>query len=264
MDVLERILNVKRAELEIEKGQLPMRRAIEMASAAPPPRDFPAAIRRPGPVNIIAEVKRASPSRGMIRENAEPDAVARSYEAAGAVAISVLTDAKFFLGSPEHLKLVRDAVALPLLRKDFIFDEYQIYRSRALGADSLLLIARVLEKKALRTLIGVTRSLHMEALVEVHTAEELDKAVECGAAVIGVNNRDLTTMDVSLEHSLALADRLPVEVARVSESGIETAEDIARLRAVGYHAVLIGETLMKSPDPEVALRALAGTGPTAE
>lgn len=264
MDVLERILKVKRAELEIEKLQLPMRRAIEMASAAPPPRDFPAAVRRPGQVNIIAEVKRASPSRGKIRENAEPDAVARSYEIAGAAAISVLTDAKFFLGSPDHLKLVRDAVAVPLLRKDFIFDEYQIYRSRALGADSLLLIARVLERRALRTMIGVTRSLHMEALVEVHTVEDLDKAVECGAAIIGVNNRDLGTMKVSLEHSLALADRLPVEVARVSESGITTAEDIARLRAVGYHAVLIGETLMKAPDPEAALRALTGMEPTGE
>jgi indole-3-glycerol phosphate synthase len=264
MDVLERILNVKRAELEAEKGQLPMRRAIEMASAAPPPRDFPAAVRRPGSVNVIAEVKRASPSRGNIPANADPDVVARSYEVAGAAAISVLTDAKFFLGAPEHLKIVREAVAVPLLRKDFIFDEYQIYRSRALGADSLLLIARVLERKALRTLIGVTRSLHMEALVEVHNVEDLDKAVECGAAVIGVNNRDLSTMTVSLEPALALADKLPVETARISESGIETAADIARLRAVGYHAVLVGETLMKAPVPEAALRALIGAGPAAE
>lgn len=256
MDVLERILNVKRAELEIEKRQLPMRRAIEMASAASPPRDFAAALQRPGSVNIIAEIKRASPSRGNIRKNADPQAVARSYEVAGAAAISVLTDAKFFLGAPEHLKAVRDTVRVPLLRKDFIFDEYQIYRSRALGADSLLLIARVLQRKDLQTLIGVTRSLHMEALVEIHNVEDLEKAVECGAAVIGVNNRDLSTLTVSLENSLALADRLPREIVRVSESGIETPDDIARLSAAGYHAVLIGETLMKASDPGAALRAL--------
>jgi indole-3-glycerol phosphate synthase len=264
MDVLERILNIKRADLEIEKGQLPMRRAIEMASAAPPPRDFPAAIRRPGSVNIIAEVKRATPSGGELRQEAAPDTVARSYETAGAAAISVLTDAKFSLGAPEHLTTVRDAVAVPLLRKDFIFDEYQIYRSRALGADSLLLIARVLERKVLRTLIGVTRSLHMEALVEVRDVEDLDKAVECGAAVIAVNNRDLSTGSVSLERSLSLADRLPVESTRVSESGIETADDIARLRAAGYHAVLVGETLIRAPVPEDALRALIVASPSAE
>lgn len=258
MDVLERIVNAKRAELEMEKGQLPLRRAVEMASAAPPPRDFVAAVRRPGAVNVIAEIKRASPSRGPIRESADPGAIARSYEAAGAAAISVLTDAKFFLGAPEHLATVRGAVAVPLLRKDFIFDEYQVYRSRALGADSILLIARIVDTRTLRTLIGVTRSLHMEALVEVHTVEEIDRAMECGAAVIGVNNRNLSDLTVSLERSLALADRLPSEVTRVSESGIETTDDIARLRAAGFHAVLIGEALMKSPDPEAALRALTG------
>jgi len=261
MDVLERILNMKRVELENEKSRLPMRRLIEMASAAPPPRDFAAALRRPGPMNIIAEIKRPSPTGGILRQEAEPGAFAASYEAAGAAAISVLTDAQFSLGAPEHLKLVRDAVAVPILRKDFIFDEYQIYGSRALGADSLHLIARVLDSKVLRTLIGVTRSLHMEALVEVHTIEELDRAIECGAAVIGVNNRDLASREVSLEHSLSIADRLPVDSIRVSESGIETADDIARLHAVGYHAVLIGETLVKSPDPEAALRALTGAAP---
>jgi len=209
-------------------------------------------------MNIIAEIKRPSPASGNIREDTEPGVFAAAYEAAGAAAISVLTDAQFSLGAPEHLKLVRDAVGVPILRKDFIFDEYQVYGSRALGADSLHLMARILDSKVLRTLIGVTRSLHMEALVEVHTVEELDRAIECGAAVIGVNNRDLATREVSLDHSLAMADRLPVESVRVSESGIETAADIARLHAVGYHAVLIGETLTKSSDPEAALRALTG------
>ncbi len=256
MDVLERILHAKRQELEAQKVQLPMRRAVEMASAAAPPHDFVAAIRQPDRINIIAEVKRASPSGGEIRKSADPAAVARQYAEAGAAAISVLTDARFFLGAPEHLQAARRLVSVPLLRKDFIFDEYQLFRSRALGADSLLLIARILSIKDLKTLIGVTRSLHMEALVEVHSEEDLDKAIGCGAAVIGVNNRDLGTMTVSLDTSLRLAERVPPGIVRVSESGIETREDIDRLRAAGYNAFLIGETLMRAPDPGAALGAL--------
>ena len=256
MDVLERILSAKRADLEIEKAKLPMRRAIEMASSAPPPRDFPAAIRRPDRVNIIAEIKRASPSHGEIRAGADPSTVAGSYASAGAAAISVLTDARFFLGAPEHLEAARIAAPVPLLRKDFIFDEYQLYRSRALGADALLLIARVLTDKELRTLVGVTRSLHMEALVEVHSEQDVARAVDSGAALIGVNNRNLGTMKVTLDTSLSLADRLPSDVLKVSESGIETPEDIARLRAAGYDAFLVGERLMRNSDPGGAVRDL--------
>ena len=264
VDILERILAAKRADLEAEKGRLPMRRAIELASAAPAPHRFADALRQTGRRNVIAELKRASPSKGAIRPAADPDQVARAYEQAGAAAVSVLTDEHFFLGSPHHLEVVRRAVSLPLLRKDFVFDEYQVYRSRALGADALLLIARVLERRLLTTLIGVSRALEMEALVEVHSEEDLDKAVACGATLIGVNNRDLATMTTSLEISLRLAPRLPAEALKVSESGIETRDDLDRLAAAGYDAFLIGERLMREEDPGEALRALIdGGSPTA-
>ena len=258
MDVLGRIIAGKRTELETEKRQLPMRRAIELASAAPPPHPFGAALRAPGRINVIAEVKRASPSRGDIRRAADPATVARAYAEAGAAAVSVLTDERFFLGSPRHLEQVRAAVSLPLLRKDFIFDEYQIYRSRAHGADAVLLIARVLEPRLLQTLLGVTRSLHMEALVEVHDEDELRRALDCGATLVGVNNRDLGSLTVSIDTSLRLAPLLPNTVLRVSESGIESRADLDRLRDAGYEAFLIGERLMREDDPGAALLALLG------
>jgi indole-3-glycerol phosphate synthase len=243
MDVLERIIASKRTELLTEKRQVPMRRAIELASSAPPPHSFGAALRTPGRINVIAEVKRASPSRGEIRRSADPPAVARAYARAGAAAISVLTDERFFLGSPQHLEQVRAAVSLPLLRKDFLFDEYQIYRSRAHGADAVLLIAR---------------SLHMEALVEVHDEDELGRALDCGATIVGVNNRDLGNLTVSIDTSLRLAPLLPPTVLRVSESGIEGRADIDRLRDAGYEAFLVGERLMREEDPGAALTALLG------
>ncbi len=258
MDVLDRIVRAKRIDLERDKAQVPMRRAIEQATGAPAPLDFAAAIRRPGRVNVIAEVKRASPSRGRIQAEARPADVARAYAAVGAVAVSVLTEARFFLGAPEHLTEARETVEVPILRKDFLFDEYQIYQSRALGADSVLLIARILRPRDLTTLIGVARSLHMEPLVEVHTEDEIAKALDCGAAVIGVNNRDLGTMAVSVENSLRLAPLLPDSVARVSESGIEDGLDIERLRAAGFDAFLVGERLMREADPGAALRRLIG------
>lgn len=259
-DVLERIIAAKRADLEREKAQVPMRRVIERASGAPPPLDFAAPLRRRERVNIIAEVKRASPSKGGIREGADPAEVARAYAAAGAAAISVLTESRFFLGAPEHLTAARDSAPIPVLRKDFLFDEYQVYQSRALGADSLLLIARLLSVKDLAMLIGVSRSLHMEPLVEVHAEDEVEKAIEAGAAVVGVNNRDLGTMAVSIENSLRLIPRIPETVVRVSESGIESRADIDRLRGAGFDAFLVGERLMREPDPGAALRALVEGG----
>jgi indole-3-glycerol phosphate synthase len=203
-------------------------------------------------------VKRASPSRGEIRRAADPVAVARAYSQAGAAAISILTDERFFLGSTLHLEQVRTAVSLPLLRKDFLFDEYQIYRSRAHGADAVLLIARVLEPRLLTTLLGVARSLHMEALVEVHDEDELRRALDCGATIIGVNNRDLGSLTVSIETSLRLAPLLPATVVRVSESGIENRADLDRLRDAGYEAFLVGERLMREEDPGAALTTLLG------
>ncbi len=256
LDILERIVQAKRADLQHDIDRVPPRRMIELSSAAPPPHDFAAALRVPGGVKVIAEIKRASPSRGPIREAADPGMMARNYAEAGATAISVLTDARFFLGAPEHLTAARQATSLPLLRKDFIFDEYQIYQSRALGADSLLLIARILAPRELATLLGVARSLLMEPLVEVHNEEEIVKALDAGATLIGVNNRDLGMMTVSIETSLTLIAHLPSEVIKVSESGIEQRADIDRLRAVGYDAFLVGERLMRDPDPGAALRRL--------
>ena len=256
MDILERILAAKRVELEAEKRTVPMRRAIEMASSAPPPHAILPALRRADRVNVIAEVKRASPAKGAIRPGAEPAAVARAYADAGAAAISVLTDARFFLGSPGHLEEARRVVDVPLLRKDFLFEEYQIYRSRALGADAVLLIARVLQRRALSTLIGISRSLDMEALVEVHSEDDIARAVDAGASLIGVNNRDLGTMTTSLETSLRLVGKLPAGAVKVSESGIESRADIDRLRAAGYDAFLVGERLMRDADPGAALRTL--------
>ncbi len=259
-DILERIIRAKRAEVARDKESLPMRRLIEMASAAPPPHDLPSALKRSDRINIIAEVKRASPSRGGIQEGADPVETARAYAEAGAAAISVLTDARFFLGAPGHLTAARAAVAVPVIRKDFLFDEYQVYQSRALGADGLLLIARILDARTLQTLIGVTRSLHMEALVEAHSEDDVRKALDCGAAILGVNNRDLGTMSVSIETSLMLAPLLPDGIVRVSESGIETRGDIDRLRRAGFDAFLIGERLMRESSPGEALRGLVREG----
>jgi indole-3-glycerol phosphate synthase len=260
VNILDRIVQAKRAQVAHDKENVPIRRLIEVATSAAPPRDFAAALRRPEQVNVIAEIKKASPSKGDIQARADVAAVAEGYAAAGAIALSVLTESGFFRGAPEDLAEAKRAVEVPVLRKDFILEEYQVYESRVMGADSLLLIARILPSKDLSSLIGVARSLHLEPLVEVHTEEEAQRAVECGAGVIGVNNRDLQTMAVSIENSLRIARHLPDTVVRVSESGIETRQDIERLRAAGFQAFLIGERLMREPDPGAALRALLGDG----
>ncbi|MGH9750043.1 MAG: indole-3-glycerol phosphate synthase TrpC [Candidatus Polarisedimenticolia bacterium] len=261
MSVLERILAAKRADLAREQEALPMRRLIELAKGAPPPRDFAGALRRPSDgLHVIAEIKRASPSRGGIRQGADVGAIARAYEAAGAAAVSVLTEQHFFLGSPEDLTAAKESIGLPVLRKDFVFDEYQVYQSRLMGADAVLLIARVLERRDLERLVGVTRSLHMEALVEIHETEEIARAAAAGAAIVGVNNRDLATLAVSIDTSLRLAAALPAGMIRVSESGIESHADLERLRQAGYQAALVGERLMRETDPGAALRALRGEG----
>ena len=259
MNLLARILEAKRAELESEKSRLPIRRAIEMASGALPPRSFAPGLRRRDRINVIAEVKGSARPPENPRGGPGPVEAARACALAGAAAISVLTDARFLNGSPSHLADVREAVDLPILRKDFLFDEYQVYRSRGLGADALLLIARVLPPKTLTMLIGVSRSLHMEALVEVHSEEDLRKALDCGASIIGVNNRDPDTMRVSIETSLRLAPLLPEAVTKVSVSGIGTRADLDGLRAAGYDAFLIGERLMRDEDPGAALRSLIGS-----
>lgn len=215
------------------------------------------ALRLSDGINVIAEIKRASPSKGVIRENVAAADLARAYAAGGAIAVSVLTEEDFFRGSLADLKGVRSAVELPVLRKDFIFDEFQIYEAALAGADALLLIAAALDDEQLTRLRVVTEDeLGMDALIEVHTGAEMRRAQDSGATLIGVNNRDLQTFAVSLETSLQLARFASRETTLVSESGLSRSDELHRLRAVGYKGFLIGETLMRAADPQAALRQL--------
>jgi len=208
-------------------------------------------------INIIAEFKRRSPSKGIIREHADPLEIARDYASAGAAAISVLTEEDYFDGSLDDLHAIRSAVTIPLLRKDFIFDEYQVYETAAAGAAAVLLIVAPLDDARLRSLREIVEDeLGMDALVEVHDGHEMKRAVQCGAKLIGVNNRDLRTFDVSLETSLNLAPSAPAGAVLVSESGLRTTEDLFRLEEAGYRGFLIGESLMRAESPGEALAAL--------
>jgi indole-3-glycerol phosphate synthase len=227
-----------------------------LALEIPPPRPFRGALARTDRVNVIAEHKRRSPSRGTIREDLRAADVAQAYEAAGAAALSVLTDEPFFGGRLEHLVAARAATSLPVLRKDFIVDRWQVWEARAAGADAVLLIVAALDDRTLRDLLLVSQEAGMDALVEVHDRLELDRALEAGAQLVGVNNRNLKTMEVSLETSLLLAPALPEGVLAVAESGIRSGDDVRRLRETGFSAFLIGESLMGAPDPGAALRSL--------
>jgi indole-3-glycerol phosphate synthase len=252
-DILARIVAHKREELaRAEVSRDEWERLAERAAADR--RDFRAAIRR-GPA-IIAEIKKASPSKGMLAERFDPISTARSYEKGGAAALSVLTDAKFFQGGLPDLWAARAATKLPALRKDFTVDEYHVAEAAAHAADAVLLIATILTTGELRRLREYAARLGLAALVEVHDGEEIDRAIDSGAEIIGVNNRDLRTFTVSIETSLRLAERMPANATKVSESGIESAEHVARLRDAGYDAFLVGEHLMRSADPASALRAL--------
>lgn len=253
--VLDRILEAKRAAIEHRKKVLPetaLKYGVQHALA---PRDFSAALGRPG-LKVIAELKPASPSRGVIRENFDAVALGRALEAAGAAALSVLTEEEFFGGSLKNLRDARKNTALPVLRKDFLFDPWQILETRANDADSFLLIVAALGDAQLRELLALGRDLGMEPLVEVHTAEELARALAAGARIVGVNNRDLRTLEVRVETSFDLAARIPEECIAVSESGLGTHDDLCRLRDAGFDAFLIGESLMQAPDPGAALAAL--------
>jgi len=256
-DFLERILAARRAALTQSKQTVPAAKLEERADAAPPARDFAGALARPG-LNVIAELKKASPSRGLLRAAYNPAALAPALETAGAVAFSVLTEPEFFQGALEDLQVARGVARLPVLRKDFLFDPYQLFETRAAGADAFLLIAAVLSSAQLRQLIELGKQLGMVALVEVHTREELDRALEAGAEIVGVNNRDLKTFAVRLETSVELIERIPDDCLAVSESGLRARADLERLRAAGFDAFLVGEFLMESPDPARALRELFG------
>ncbi len=253
--VLDRIIEARRTAVSHRKRLIPEPVLRMAVSKAEPVRDFAGALSRDA-VNIIAELKKASPSRGVLRKDFDPKLLAPQLEQAGAVALSVLTEEEFFQGSLKDLRLARAAVAVPLLRKDFMLEPWQVWEARATGADSFLLIVAALSDATLRDLLRLGRDLGMEPLVEVHTREELARALDAGARIIGVNNRDLRTMDVRLETSLELVADIPDDSIAVSESGVRSAADIAQLRAAGFDAFLIGEHLMTAPDPAAALRAL--------
>ena len=253
--VLDRILEARRAEVDHRKRVLPETALKYGVKAAPPVRDFAAALSRDA-INVIAELKPASPSRGIIRDPFDSAALGKSLEAAGAAALSVLTEGEFFRGSLKNLRDARKEIALPVLRKDFIFDPWQVWESRANEADSFLLIVAALFGEQLRELLGLGRELGMEPLVEVHTREELDRALAAGARIVGVNNRDLKTLNVRVETSYEVIEQIPEECLAVAESGLRSHDDLKKLRAAGFDAFLIGEHLMLAPDPAAALRTL--------
>jgi len=255
--ILERIFTAKRAELEAERAALPLEAMRQAARCAPAPRDFLAALRARRPA-IIAEIKRASPSKGDILPGLDPAVVAREYATSGAVAISVLTD-RHFKGSLEDLRTVRAAVDLPLLRKDFIFDPYQIHQARAAGADCILLIAAMLNEADLTALYAAARELGLQVLVEVHNEGELRMAERAGAEIVGINNRDLHTFVTDIAVTERLLEGYHVRALVVSESGIATADDIRRLDRAGARAFLIGESLLRDGDPRRKLEALCGS-----
>jgi indole-3-glycerol phosphate synthase len=260
MDILSEIIASKRSSLETSKRALPVEelRATALSARANAKAHALRNALSSNAINIIAEFKRRSPSKGTIRENADAATLARSYESAGAAAISVLTEENYFAGALDDLLAVRAQVSVPILRKDFVFDEWQVYESAAAGADALLLIVAALDDDTLARLLRLTEEdLGMDALVEVHTREEMDRAVAHGAKLIGVNNRDLRTFDVSTETSLQLARFAPAAAVLVSESGL-TPEEVPKLRAAGYRGFLIGETLMRSAEPAQQLRSFKG------
>jgi indole-3-glycerol phosphate synthase len=255
LSILERILHAKAAEVEAAKAMLPQAALERRARAAPPVRDFTKALCEKKPA-VIAEIKRASPSKGLLRENFDPAAIAASYEAGGAACLSVLTDHEFFQGAAQHLQAAREACSLPVLRKDFIIDPYQVYEARAIGADCILLIVAALQLARMRELEALAHQLGMSVLVEVHGAAELEAALGLRTPLIGVNNRDLRSFETRLETTLELLARIPEGRIVVTESGIATHADVQRMRAQGVHCFLVGEAFMRAADPGAALRQL--------
>lgn len=250
-DILAQIVEQKKLELAQRVDGIE-RRAEESTAGR---RDFAAALTSRQPA-VIAEIKRASPSKGILAQEFDPPALARAYEQGGAAALSVLTDEKHFHGDLSHLESARSSVRIPVLRKDFTIDPYHVHQAAAHGADAILLIAAILSEREMRDFRELAERYRMAALVEVHDEEELKPAVASGARILGVNNRDLRTFHVDLAVSLRLADKIPSGVIKVAESGINTADDVRRLRAAGYNSFLVGEHLMKSADPARALHTL--------
>jgi indole-3-glycerol phosphate synthase len=255
-NILDTIVASKHREIAIAKEKSPESELRRRVADAPPVRPFREALCRPGRVSVIAEVKKASPSAGVLRADFDPVAIAGTYAKNGAACLSVLTDEPFFQGRLEYLTAIRRAVELPILRKEFVLDAYQVLEARVAGADAVLLIAEILPGEQVAKLLAEVGALGMDALVELHDAAELSRVLASGADLVGINNRDLRTFATRLEHSLDIAPHVPKDVCLVSESGIRTREDVERLRIAGIGAVLVGESLLRAPDIGAALRAL--------
>lgn len=259
MSALERIFSTKRSEVAAAIAKVPLAEVRSMARDANPVRGFKARLEAAKtPVALIAEVKKASPSKGLIRADFNPVEIAKAYERAGAHALSVLTDESYFQGSPENLRKARAATNLPALRKDFLYDPYQVYEARAWGADAILLIVASLSKSQIEEMAGVSRDLGMDTLVEVHTEDEAQTALQCRCDMIGVNNRDLSTFKTSLSTSETILPLLKGRVLAVSESAIETKQDVDRVQASGARAVLIGTTFCAAENIEGKVREVMG------
>jgi len=256
--ILDKICATKREEIRRAREQRPEAELCRQAATAPPVRDFFGRLAQPGPIRLIAEVKKASPSKGVIRADFDPVQIARTYQEHGAASISVLTDEPYFQGSLDSLRAIRQAVELPLLRKDFILDPYQVLEARAAGADAVLLIAECLDDQALSTLHAAVMEWGMTPLVELYEPANLQRVLDVGARLIGVNNRNLHTFQVDLEHTLRLRRQIPADRLLVAESGIRTRQDVQRLESAGVQAMLVGETLMARPDVGAAVDELLG------
>ncbi|HEX9627505.1 MAG TPA: indole-3-glycerol phosphate synthase TrpC [Acidiferrobacterales bacterium] len=260
-NILTRILRRKAEEVAARRARLPLMEVSRRAAAADAPRGFVAALReriRAGRPAVIAEIKKASPSKGLLRPDFRPAEIAQSYERGGAACLSVLTDVDFFQGADEHLQAARAACTLPVLRKDFTVDSYQVYEARALGADCILLIVAALDDAQLRGLADLAGHLDMDVLVEVHDGEELERALMLDTPLIGINNRDLRSFETRLTVTLDLLAHVPAGRLVVTESGIHTPDDVRRLRAAGVNAFLVGEAFMKAADPGARLNELFG------
>jgi indole-3-glycerol phosphate synthase len=257
-DILSRIVADKRQEVELAQSQVPLNHLKDAEAAYSKRRSLYNQLSTPGPkgINIIAEIKRASPSKGNIRIDLDPADYAQGYESGGARAISVLTDTPYFKGSVEDLKAARQASSLPVLRKDFIISDYQIYESAVMGADAILLIVRILSPQQLRDFLSLAQDLNLDALVEIHSEAELKTAIEAGAQIVGINNRNLKTFETNLETAIQLASQLKDDQVAVSESGIKNRDDIEHLRASGIWNFLIGESLVRARSPEAGLMEL--------
>ncbi len=260
-DILTTILARKAEEIAQRSAETPVSVLQERAAAASPPRGFVQALRRridSGEPAVIAEIKRASPSKGVLREHFDPAGIARSYARGGAACLSVLTDRDFFQGSEAYLQAARDACDLPVIRKDFIIDPYQVHEARSIGADCILLIVAALEPERLAALAGLAHSMGMDVLIEVHDAQELEQALAVKAPLVGINNRNLKTFETRLETTLDLLDQIPEDRIVVTESGIHSRADVERMRAANVNAFLVGEAFMRADEPGEAVRALFG------